>query len=79
MNCPYCGVEMEQGLIQSNHAVSWNKGTKRRMFTPAFSSDVTLSELSLTKGSAVIAYNCGACRKVIIDYADPESDLNKRR
>ncbi|MBP5604649.1 MAG: hypothetical protein J6X60_03790 [Ruminiclostridium sp.] len=78
MNCPYCGSEMEEGLIQSSQAIAWNRGTKRRALRPAYSDDVTLSELSLIRGSAVVAYNCGYCRKVIIDYADPKSDLNKR-
>lgn len=26
MNCPYCNNEMEKGLIQSPHEISWLKG-----------------------------------------------------
>jgi len=39
---------------------------------------VVLSELSLLKGSAVKAYLCRACKKVLIDYADETADFNRR-
>ena len=55
MLCPYCGKEMEKGLIQSPQELAWLKGEKRRLLSrAAFHKDsVVLSELSLLRGSAV--------------------------
>ena len=39
---------------------------------------VILSELSFMKGSAVTAFLCRECKKVIIDYSDENADLNQR-
>lgn len=76
--CPYCGKEMEQGFIQSPHEIAWLKGGNRHLFSRSFLHDgsVVLSELSLMKGSAVLAWLCRDCRKVIIDYGDRASDFN---
>lgn len=80
MNCPYCGKEMEKGLIESQHEINWKSGEKRKIFGASFfhKDSVILSELSFTKGSAVVAYLCRNCKKVLIDYADERSDFNKR-
>ena len=80
MNCPYCGQAMEQGLLQSPQEISWIKGKKRRLFGRAelHEGSVVLSELSILKGSAVVAFLCRDCRKVVIDYGEKDSDLNRR-
>ena len=80
MICPYCGSEMEQGLIQSPHEISWTKGEKKHLFGRAefHQGSVVLSELSFLKGSAVAAWLCRSCEKVIIDYSDETSDFNRR-
>ena len=54
MKCPYCNNEMEKGLIQSPHEISWLKGEKRKFFGRAeFHKDsVVLSELSFTLPSS---------------------------
>lgn len=80
MKCPYCNIEMEKGLIHSPQEINWIKGEKRKFFTRAFlhSEAVVLSELSMIEGSACIAFNCPNCKKIIIDYANSESDLNNR-
>lgn len=80
MECPYCNKEMEKGLIQSPHEISWFKGEKKHLFGRAmFHKDsVVLSELSFIKGSAVIAYLCRDCKKVIIDFSDQTSDFNQK-
>ncbi len=80
MLCPYCSREMEKGLIQSPHEIAWLKGEKKRMFGRAglYGDSVVLSELNFVKGSAVIAYLCRSCQKVIIDYADARSDCSAR-
>lgn len=75
MLCPYCGERMQQGVIQSNQEIAWLP--KRHFFSRAmFHTDsVVLSELSLLRGSAVIAWRCAACSKIIIDCGTP-CDLN---
>ena len=80
MRCPYCNKEMEEGIIQSPQEISWKKGIKRPVFGRAqfHEGSVVLSELSLMKGSAVVAFLCRECKKVIIDYSDEEADLNQR-
>ena len=78
MVCPYCGKEMEKGHLQSPHEIAWLKGEKRHLFGRAGLHDgsVVLSELSYLKGSAVTAYLCRDCKKVLVDYSDPASDFN---
>lgn len=78
MKCPYCNEEMEYGLIQSSNAINWLKTEKRRFFFPPsfYRGSITLSTLSMLRGSAVVAYNCRTCKKLVIDYGDPASDLN---
>ena len=80
MKCPYCEKEMEQGFIQSPHEISWKKGDKRPLFGRAqlYEGSVILSELSFVKGSAVTAFLCRDCQKVIIDYSDENADFNQR-
>lgn len=80
MRCPYCNIEMEKGIIESNQEISWKPGEKRRIIGRAdfHKGSVVLSELSLLKGSAVAAYICKDCKKVIIDYSDNQSDFNNR-
>lgn len=72
MICPYCNKQMEKGIIQSPHEISWLKGDKKKIFARAtFHEDsVVLSELSLLSGSAVEAFICKECEKVIIDYSN---------
>ncbi len=80
MICPYCGKEMEKGLIQSPQEIAWLQGDKKHMFGRAVlhEGSVILSQLSVMKGSAVTAYLCRDCKKVIIDYSDKISDYNAR-
>ena len=70
MLCPYCQKEMEPGIIQSPQELSWLPGEKRRFFAAAdlHSGAVCLSPLNVWKGSAVRAWNCRRCRKILIDY-----------
>lgn len=79
MNCPYCGNEMETGVIQSGQEISWLPGIKRHFFGRAefHRGAVELSRLSFVRGSAVVAHLCGDCRKIVIDYGDEQSDLNR--
>lgn len=77
MKCPYCDGEMEKGLIQSPHEISWIPGSYRQILGRAiFHDGVVLSKLSMLKGSAVDAWLCRGCEKVIIDYAGGKADFN---
>ena len=78
MKCPYCGNEMKKGLIHSPRELNWIEGERRKLFSRALfhKNSVILSELSMLKGSACVAYNCIGCKKIVIDYADGHMDLN---
>ena len=80
MKCPYCKNEMELGFIQSPQEISWKKGDKKPLMGRAqfHEGSVILSEISFLKGSAVTAFLCRECKKVIIDYSDDNSDFNQR-
>ena len=80
MQCPYCGREMEEGLIQGPQELSWLPGKKRPLLGRAQFHDgaVVLSELSMLKGSAVLAFLCRDCEKVVIDCAGGLSDFNRK-
>lgn len=80
MICPYCKKEMEKGLIQSGEELSWSKGEKRHFFLNAgfYKDSIVLSKRSFSKGSAVTAFVCRDCQKVLIDYSDEYSDFNAR-
>lgn len=77
MKCPYCDKEMELGVISSPQELSWIKGEKKPFFAKAEFHDgaVVLSEVSFMKGSAVTAYLCRDCEKVIIDYSRKSSEV----
>lgn len=76
MKCPYCGEEMEQGVIQSPYEISWK--TKRHLIGAAeyHEGSVVLAATSFFKGPAVVSYLCRKCKKVIIDYENGKCDCN---
>ncbi|WP_315120807.1 PF20097 family protein [uncultured Clostridium sp.] len=77
MKCPYCGEEMEQGVIQSPHEISW-KNKKSYIGRAKFhEGSIILSKLYMLQGSAVIANCCRKCEKIIIDYKDGSCDMNQ--
>ena len=68
MKCPYCQKEMEMGYIQCRDGVNWTPKKQLVAALSCFGKD----HLSLENGKgnrAVIAYKCGDCEKIIIDYA----------
>ena len=70
MKCPYCNSEMILGYIQCRDGVSWSE--KMRLIAaipPLSSSSIILSSgEGAFSGSAVEAYRCAECKKIIIDY-----------
>lgn len=75
MKCPYCNKDTEPGVIQSQHALRWQK--TRYIFLTKRETDITLSDQNIWKGSAVKAYLCRECQKIVIDYSE-ECDLNHK-
>lgn len=79
MKCPYCSEEMELGVIPSRLELAWFKGVKKPILKAGFHDDsVVLSKMSFMDGSAVAAYLCRKCQKVIIDCSNKKSDYNAR-
>ena len=71
MQCPYCGKEMELGLVQSPHEIAWLKGDTKHAFAiaAAHKDAIVLSPLNIKNmitGCAVRAFLCRSCKKVII-------------
>ena len=69
MKCPYCEKEMELGYIQCRDGVYW---TSKKVFAAAlsaFGKDCTSLENGAGRNNtAVYAYKCSSCKKVMIDY-----------
>ena len=81
MNCLYCNKEMESGMITSIIQIAWYKEGKRGKLTaypPDQEGSIVLSEHSVVRGSAVEAYLCRECQKIVIDYTDGKCDLNNK-
>lgn len=78
MKCPYCGREMLEGMIWSDHTIYWKPGENR--WKPAFlSGESKLLSIGLgVKGAAVVSYNCTNCDKIIIDCSGNGQDMNLR-
>ena len=72
--CPYCGGEMEKGMIRSGQEISWSD--KKYFFNRAMfhKKSVLLGELDFLRGTTVEAWLCRACRKVIIDYDEDSGE-----
>ena len=70
MNCPYCGKEMELGFVQSRDGVTWaDKKYLVKALSNLHPGSISLSNGANDSGTAVYAYNCSDCKKVIIDYS----------
>lgn len=69
MKCPYCNKKMEQGVIQSPQEISWQKKKRLLSRSDMYDDAVCLSPWSFLKGSAVEAWLCRDCNKVVIDYS----------
>lgn len=73
MLCPYCNKEMETGSFQSRYAIEWLPTTKRGLAAiGTWPESVTLGDVGFFSPSAVTAYHCRSCKKVVIDYSVPD-------
>lgn len=66
MNCPYCGAEMENGVVQSAREMFWGREKHKFMFSATREDEFTLAHG--WNGSAIEAFCCRKCKKIIIDY-----------
>lgn len=65
LNRPYCNKEMEKGYIQSKHGLGWNRKKRVLAVSSGWFADQPLEYES-------VAYRCGDCKKIIIDYNQQE-------
>ena len=70
MNCPYCGKEMQQGILSGDgrSAVTFKAGDKK---TGAFDRFIGIGKVTAAKSSlttfTIEADYCPACKKMIFD------------
>ena len=77
--CPYCGEEMEEGFLQSSYNIVWHKGRERVFLNlrALHKDSIELAMMNPSFGGGVKAWLCRRCEKIVIDLADPYSDLSK--
>ena len=71
MNCPYCNQEMSIGYIQCRDGVNWTSKKQLIASLSFFGKDsLSLANGASDNNTAVYAYKCAHCQKIIIDYSD---------
>ncbi len=73
MQCPYCKKEMGKGLLQSGKMMLWTRKKHYLSLRPK-GDDLLLDENYLT-GTAVPAWICRSCQKILIDYANEQEEI----
>ena len=68
MNCPYCGEEMEKGLIESSEPINFLREVRFLNQPKAGKGEFNLAKPSLGGRAAVQVWLCRDCRKIVIDY-----------
>ncbi len=66
MNCPYCGVEMKKGYLQSMKEVLYTD-TPHRVLPIPRGDDLRLTTNRISPATCG-AWRCAGCRKIIIGY-----------
>ena len=67
MKCPYCGGEMEQGLIASAEPINFLKEVHFINQPKKKDGEFNLAKASMGRRAAVDAWLCRDCRKIIIN------------
>lgn len=71
MKCPFCGKEMEKGVVQSTREFYFTmEPSKYSSVLLNLDTDVRLSGGSILKLPTCTAFRCRDCKKVILDYAE---------
>ena len=68
MKCPYCGGEMEAGILEGERYLLWAKKPHKISYRPK-EGEVLLGEKTIN-AVAVEAFICKQCRKITVDYSD---------
>ena len=69
MQCPWCGAEMEAGLVQSARKIFFTTGARKSwFFVEPEGGDITLSRHNAT-GPACTARHCARCKRIVLDYS----------
>ena len=68
MRCPFCGEDMEKGLLQSGNLIVWVKKKHYLSLLPR-DGEVILDRNYLT-GATVPSWICKKCKKVISEYTE---------
>ena len=67
MECPYCGIEMKKGVIQSAREIYWSNKKGNLFFMPLeYNGDVKVAPFGWN-GSSTEAYICNNCKKLIVN------------
>ena len=70
MKCPYCNEEMVKGYIQCRDGVNCTEKKQLVAALSVFGKDrVSLANGASENNSAVYAYKCAKCKKIIIDFS----------
>ena len=69
MKCPCCGNEMTKGLAQSARRILFTTEKNDGFLDIKGKDDVVISYNNWSMPTCV-AYHCGNCKKVVIDYAE---------
>ncbi len=68
MICPFCGKEMENGLLQAGNMIVWVK--KKHFWSLLPKEGEILLDRNYLTGAAIPSWICKNCRKVITEYED---------
>ena len=75
MLCPFCGKEMEKGLLQSGSIMVWVR--KKHMLSLHPKEGEVLLDKNYVTSCTVPFWICKACKKVIADYEIKTNDLEQ--
>lgn len=67
MQCPYCGNEMEPGIIASAEPINWLKEKHFVNQPKTENGEFVLAKAGMIKRASLDAWLCRGCRKIIID------------
>lgn len=68
MQCPYCGGEMELGVIASSEPINWLKEKHFINQPKAENGEFMLAKASMVSRATVDSWLCRNCRKLVIDF-----------
>ena len=66
MQCPYCGREMELGIIASPEPINWLKEEHFVNRPKAEAGELSLAKATWAKRATLDAWLCRDCHKIII-------------